>query len=242
MAIQEQKKQISINNQIISYTLSQKNVKNINLRIKTNGQIKVSAHPSVKIETIDNFIISKADFINKHLAKFAAIAKQSPKTEQKQYLNGENFMLLGQNLSLILSQSNEDKIYQNGLYLHLYLKDPANFNKRASMVDGFFNQQARAYFEQIAGRIYPLFSDYRLAYPKIKLRKMSARWGSCLPLKQQIILNKKLIAASPACIEYVILHEFAHFVHPNHSPRFYALLSQLMPDWQERKKKLAAFI
>ena len=44
--------------------------------------------------------------------------------------------------------------------------------------------------------------------------------------------------ADEGCIEQVILHELLHFVHPNHSPAFYALLTQLMPDWKERKQRL----
>ena len=44
--------------------------------------------------------------------------------------------------------------------------------------------------------------------------------------------------APAECIEYVVLHEFAHFVHPNHSKDFYALVEKLMPDWKERREML----
>ncbi len=40
------------------------------------------------------------------------------------------------------------------------------------------------------------------------------------------------------CIEYVILHEIAHFLYPFHNKAFYNFVSIHMPDWQERKKKL----
>ena len=36
-------------------------------------------------------------------------------------------------------------------------------------------------------------------------------------------------------IEYVILHEIAHLVHPNHSKAFYNYIEIFMPDWKERK-------
>ena len=47
-------------------------------------------------------------------------------------------------------------------------------------------------------------------------------------------LYKRLIHYPVEFIEYVILHEFAHFVHPNHSRAFYALIEKYMPDYKER--------
>jgi predicted metal-dependent hydrolase len=35
-----------------------------------------------------------------------------------------------------------------------------------------------------------------------------------------------------------VMHEFCHFVHPNHSKQFYAFLTMLMPDWKQRKETL----
>lgn len=39
-------------------------------------------------------------------------------------------------------------------------------------------------------------------------------------------------------IEYVVVHEFAHFAHPDHSRAFWALVAEIMPDYKERKKLL----
>ena len=39
-------------------------------------------------------------------------------------------------------------------------------------------------------------------------------------------------------VQYVVMHEFVHFMHSNHSNKFYEMLSTLMPDWKTRKKLL----
>ena len=72
----------------------------------------------------------------------------------------------------------------------------------------------------------------------MKIRNMKSRWGSCQPQRGIITLNARMIAAPREAIEYVVVHEFAHFIHPNHSKEFYTLVEQLMPDWKTRKKML----
>ena len=62
---------IFVNNKIIKYDLQYKKVKNINLRIKPDGSIHVSASERVSQKVIDEFILSKADFILKALDKYA---------------------------------------------------------------------------------------------------------------------------------------------------------------------------
>ena len=74
-------KEIKHSNITIQYQLQYKTVKNINLRIKPDGSINVSANKRVPQKVIDDFIISKADFILRALEKY----KNVPVKEQKQY-------------------------------------------------------------------------------------------------------------------------------------------------------------
>ena len=36
-------------------------------------------------------------------------------------------------------------------------------------------------------------------------------------------------------MEYVAVHEFCHFIQPNHSAAFHQFMTELMPDWRAEK-------
>ena len=94
----------------------------------------------------------------------------------------------------------------------------------------FLDQQCKDQFGEIMAEIYPLFQKYGVAQPTLRIRDMDTRWGSCLSKKGIITLNKRLLEAPRSCIEYVVMHEFCHFIHPNHSKQFYGFLAMLMPE------------
>ncbi len=91
---------------------------------------------------------------------------------------------------------------------------------------------------EICKKVYPYFQKRGVAYPEIKFRSMVSRWGSCHPTKGILTFNTNLMYAPPACIEYVVLHEFTHFFQANHSNEFYEELAKVCPDWKEHRKRL----
>lgn len=72
----------------------------------------------------------------------------------------------------------------------------------------------------------------------IRIHPMKTRWGSCNFKKGTLNFNLYLIDQPHECIEYVVMHEFAHFICPDHSPTYHALMTSLMPDWKARRVKL----
>jgi len=66
---------------------------------------------------------------------------------------------------------------------------------------------------------------------------MKSRWGTCRS-SGKITLNLRLIELPEPCIEYIVMHELCHLMHPNHSKAFYSFLSVCMPDWKNRKNLL----
>lgn len=176
-------KKIDLNKTIIQYNLQYKNVKNINLRIKPDGSINVSANKKVPQKVIDDFIISKAEFILRALEKY----KNMPGKEQKQYYT-------------------EDELRQLILAL--------------------------------CNNVYPYYKKCGIKYPEIKFRRMVSRWGSCHTKKGILTFSTNLMYAPAECVEYVVWHEFTHFLQPNHSSKFYDELAKVYPNWNECRKKL----
>ena len=88
-------KKIKLLDRKIEYDLQRKWVKNINLRIKPDRTITVSANPRVQISRIERFIIGKQEFILRALEKYDKAQVFLPKP--KQYIDGETVKVLGQN-------------------------------------------------------------------------------------------------------------------------------------------------
>lgn len=220
----------------LHYSLERKNVKNLNLHVRKDGSVYVSANNAIPEEKIDEFLLSKGTFIRNAQNKF--MEQEHYKPLPKQYVSGETFYIQGRALRLKVSQSTKEKILSDGVYLLLEVKDPQNFTQKERLVKKYLDRQCKTVFGEIVDEMYPVFQKYGVAPPILRIRNMDTRWGSCLPGKGVITLNKRLLEAPRNCIEYVVMHEFCHFIHPNHSKHFYDFLSMLMPDWKERKKVL----
>ena len=88
-------------------------------------------------------------------------------------------------------------------------------------------------FEAVSERVFPRFEKVLGGKkPVLKVRDMRTRWGSCHPAKRQITLAARLALQPPQAIEYVVVHEYCHFVHPDHQAGFWALVESLLPDYK----------
>lgn len=229
-------KEIKLNNGVISYDLQRKNVKNINLRIKPDGSVYLSANRRVPQAVIDEFLQSKADLISNALKKFEELSKHLPK--QKQYIDGETFYILGQKYRLQVVLGRENKVDKADDRLYLHVRFPNDTALKKKTLDAWRRSMCIDVITSLCADIYPEFQKHGVAFPKIKFRKMVSRWGSCQPAKGILTFNTALITAPLTSIEYVVAHEFTHFLQPNHSDKFYHQLALFIPDWQQRKEKL----
>ena len=73
---------IQIDEKPLIYSLERKDVKNINLHVRKNGSVYVSANMAVPAEKIDAFLVSKAEFILNAQKKFALQEQYKPQPKQ----------------------------------------------------------------------------------------------------------------------------------------------------------------
>jgi len=100
-------------------------------------------------------------------------------------------------------------------------------------------ETALAYFTAMSDKVYPAFADVLGGQkPTIKVRSMTSRWGVCAMEKRQITFALQLYNQPAAAQIYVVVHEYCHFLQPNHSPAFWAEVAKLLPDWKARRNLL----
>ena len=98
---------------------------------------------------------------------------------------------------------------------------------------------ALAYFTAMSDAVYPAFAEVLGGQkPTIKVRSMVSRWGVCAMAKRQITFALQLYNMPPAAQIYVVVHEYCHFLVLDHSPKFWAEVEKILPDWKARRELL----
>ena len=107
----------------------------------------------------------------------------------------------------------------------------------------FWKTLGQDFMETLAQQVHGEFQQagYTVPLPTVRLRYMTSRWGSCMPFKETITMNTRLLLGPTEFAHYVMVHEFAHFIEANHSSRFYKVMSDVLPNWQQVKVKMRAY-
>ncbi len=202
----------------LEYYIVRKKVKNINLRITKDLKITVSANKAISEDIVHKFVISKGDWIEKSLNRI-----------RKKLIEKEDI------------KAKEKYRYLGKCYTKRQMKELIGFNSDSGFsneLEMWYKKNAAEYFNTIIGKQLKKFYAFRLEYPKVTIRKMKTRWGSCNKKLNKINLNQELIKQPVEAIEYVVTHELAHLVYANHGESFYELLGRIMPDYQKRRLML----
>ena len=213
-----------------SVKIVRKDVKNITLKVRPNGEAILAAPKTASDEHIKFIIEKRAKWIAQKRAFFASF-----KTPQKEYVSGEDFKYLGRSYRLKVVQSKEERVKLQRGYLELFVKDKSDIKRKENLIYEWYYEKAMLYFFNVLQEFNKIVKQ---DIKSVKIRQMKTRWGSCNPYKSYINLNIELIKKPRGCIEYVVFHELAHLLYPNHSKKFYDYLTVYMPDWQKRKEIL----
>jgi predicted metal-dependent hydrolase len=98
--------------------------------------------------------------------------------------------------------------------------------------------RARAAAE-LPPRLLAFAARHGLEVARVTVRSQRSRWGSC-SRDGNIALNWRLLQMPTAVCDYVLLHELMHLRQPNHSPRFWAEVAAVCPDYAASRAWLRA--
>lgn len=208
-----------------------KDVKNFTLRVKPNGKTELVVPLLATKKHIDKILEKRKNWIDEKKEYFSKF-----KSVEKKLISGENMKYFGKNYRLKVYETykNERVILSRGK-LNLYVKNKDDYNKKLNLIECWYKEKAMIHFLNTVNKYNKITQKDSI---NVRIRKMKTRWGSCNKTKKYINLNLNLIKKPKICIEYVVFHELAHLIYPNHSKDFYNYLSLYMSDWKEREKIL----
>ena len=225
--------QIKYGSKSISYQLHFAKRKSLGIKVQPSGAVIVVAPMLAAEKDIAEKVKAKAAWILKQQLFFS---KYQPKTPTRKYINGETHLYLGRQykLKILKGVVEEVKLYRGEMIVNTTKKSS---NTVETIIQQWYLQKAKTIFETLLAEQITNFKKYKISTPKLYIRSMQKRWGSCTSAGK-ILLNTALVKAPKPCIEYVIVHELCHLVYWNHKKDFYKLLSKLIPDWERLKERL----
>ena len=204
-----------------------KGMKNLRLRLGADGSVRVSAPYGVPKGRIDEFVESRADWIERRRGEFSAPVSLS---------DGAAMTLFDRQLTVRVIAGEYGCREENGV-LFVSVDDPQNAARVEGAVLSYMAERCRAVLDE-AFRRFLILSGYAGERPTLSLKLMKSRWGSCNRGKNVVTLNLLLCKLPERFSYYVAAHEVTHLFIPNHSDAFYAFGEKLYPGFFETDREL----
>lgn len=193
---------------------------------KYNKYTYLKVKPDFTILVTTNFFTSKKE-INKMLLKHQDFLIKSIQKRKRELEKSENFYFLGKKYDITIFPQAKDIEFDD---VKIYTPSLAKLEK-------WYKSQMINLFNNRLDYNYQLFKE-KIPFPKLRIRKMKTRWGVCNGTKKIITLNSELMKFELEVIDYVIIHELAHFLHPNHSHKFWEVVGKYCPNYKKIRKNL----
>ena len=195
-----------------------KGQKNTYIRVKKDLKVTVTTNYFTTNKFIENLIRDNYDRICK------MIDFQEVKVK-----NNTGFNYLGRKYVVVYCDRDDIEFIDNKVYMS------HDFD-----IDKWYKKQAKKLFLERLNYYYDNFTR-KIPYPKLRIRKMTSRWGVCNVNSHIITLNLELMKRDTKYLDYVIVHELSHLIHGDHSNRFWALVEDNMSDYKKYREEMKEF-
>lgn len=205
----------------MDYILTRSRRKTLSIVVRADGTVEVKAPQRCSKERIEQFLAEKSDWIEKY------VSQNKARTEQYKFSGDIPFM--GKPLPVT-----EGECFMFSSETGFTVPKGRSIEECLPQLEYIYRKAAAEYLPKRVG----YFAEIMGVSPSaVKISGAEKRWGSCSG-RGTINLSWRLMAAAPELIDYVIVHELAHLTELNHSPRFWKIVENTMPDYRERQTAL----
>lgn len=205
--------------------------RNLRVSVADNGLIRVSFPWWVSYEIAQRFLNSKKDWVlSKRLVSIF------------QFESGQR---VGKAHQLILSPKATNQIRSKIVNNEVIVFHPEHLAPSHAAVQAAAAKAALRALKiesttLLTQRLAQLARQHGFNYSRVNFRMLKSRWGSCNQ-GGTIVLNVYLMQLPWHLVDYVIVHELAHTQAMNHSPRFWSLVEEKLPDFKARRKEIKLY-
>jgi predicted metal-dependent hydrolase len=225
-----QARRITLAGQPVDYRLIRARRRTIGMEVDLSG-LTVRAPRWVTMAEIEEALQERAQWIVRALAEWRARRRDVMPREWK---SGAPILYRGRELALEVFPARRTQVAPDLFNLTVLHPRAHDEGQVAQVVGQWLRDEA---WSLIAPRAAVYAQKLAREAPSLRLSNARSEWGSC-NARGQIRLNWRLVQLPPTLAEYVVAHEVAHLVELNHSPRFWALVEQLMPGHAALRREL----
>lgn len=234
--------EVKLRGQHVAYLLRRSSRRSIGFSVSAQG-LDVTAPQWVGMAEIESALQTKADWIVRKLLE--AGQRQQLKDEARiHWQDGGMLDYLGQPMRLCLTgdpaqpvrtrQTHREQHADGSQSLHLPLPPDAPAAQVRAAVQAWILREARTHF---TARMLHYTPQMGVRWNALRLTSAATRWGSATSAGV-IRLNWRLMQHEPQIIDYVVVHELAHLHHMDHSPQFWSVVAEVLPDWKLLRRTL----
>jgi predicted metal-dependent hydrolase len=221
----------------IEYRIVYSRRRSIGISVGPDSGVTVRAPYRTSLKAIEKLVSAKSGWIRKHQLNF----KSSVRINHLKIQNGSKILFRGKEYSIVIVSSDTNYLKLLEESIEIGLKNIAETEKAGSILEIWYRRYAENLFRKEFDKILIRFQNFNFRPVELTIRSLKRRWGSCTS-KGKITLSSELLKLDDIYLEYVILHELCHLKHHNHGKEFYSLLSEVFPDWKQRRSELKRYI
>lgn len=203
--------------------------KSLSIVITNSGEVVVKAPLHLPNDQIEKFIKEKEKWIETKLAKF-----KKNTDEFIDVINYQKLMLFGKIYPVYKSKMVKEIIVEEERIL---LPEKWQQEKLYSKITSWYKKIAEEY---LIKRTENISENIKMLPSKIKCTGTRGRWGACNN-KKVVLLNFRCMLLPKGLIDYVIIHELAHLVELNHSPKFWQVVGSILPNYKAYRQELKKY-